>query len=34
VRNPDRSIAAESAEFSKNVEEFMTLDKVAQATAP
>jgi VWFA-related protein len=32
VRNPDRTIAAESAEFSKNAEEVMTLDKVAQAT--
>jgi VWFA-related protein len=32
ARNPDRSIAAESAEFSNNAEEVMTLDKVAQAT--
>jgi hypothetical protein len=32
ARNPDRSIAAESAAFSSNAEEVMTLDKVAQAT--
>jgi VWFA-related protein len=32
ARNPDRSIAAESAEFSNHAEEVMTLDKVAQAT--
>jgi VWFA-related protein len=32
ARNPDRSIAAESAEFSNNAEEVMTLEKVAQAT--
>ena len=32
VRNPDRSIAAESAAFSSNAEEVMTLNEVAQAT--